>query len=165
MMKEEEILKIRELIPHNDVVFEIKQDKPESGLDLKSTEWAVLTQIDGEKTVQSIIRSLAFSEDEGLQVFYNLFINNLVGIKDTRKKEQEAVSPSFFKALEETLIKIIGPVAGYIIDDVLWEMDEKRDKFPKENVPVLTESISQEISDDEKRVRFQQEMLEIIKKL
>jgi hypothetical protein len=165
MMKEDEIIKIRELIPHNDVVFEIKQDKPESGLDLKSTEWAVLTQVDGEKTVHSILRSLAFSENEGLHVFYNLYMSGLVGIKDTRKKEQETASPSFFKALEETLIKIIGPVAGYIIDDVLWEMDEKRVDFPKEKVPILTESISQEISDDAKRVQFQQEMLEIIKKL
>jgi hypothetical protein len=164
-MHEEEIGKIRGIIPHNDVVFTIKQEKPEEGLDLKSTEWAVLTQIDGEKTVQSIINNLAFSEDEGLKIFYNLFAGGFVEVKDVRKKEQEVVSPTFFKALEEILIKIIGPVAGYIIDDVLWEMDEKRDNFLKEQVPILTESISQEISDDEKRVQFQKEMLEIIKKL
>jgi methionine synthase II (cobalamin-independent) len=164
-MTEEEIKKIREAIPHNDVVFEIKQDKPETGLDLKSSEWAVLTQIDGMKSVQTILNNLTFSEEEGLRFFYNLYVNGLVAVKDVRKKDQDFVMPSFFTALEEILIKIIGPVAGYIIDDVLWEMDQTREKFLKEQVPILTESISQEISDDGKRVLFQQEMLEIIKKL
>jgi hypothetical protein len=164
-MHEEDIAIIRGAIPHNDVVFTVKQEKPGKGLDLKSTEWAVFTQVDGEKTVQSIIDGLAFSEEEGLQIFYNLYAGGLIKVKDVRKKEQDVVSPFFFKALEEILIKIIGPVAGYIIDDVLWEMDENREHLLKEQVPILTESISQEISDDEKRVQFQQEMLEIIKKL
>ena len=164
-MIEEEIQKIKGIIPHNDVVFTIKQDKPDEGLDLKSTEWAILTQIDGERTVKSILNNLSFSEDEGLRIFYTLYTMGLVEVKDARRKGEDIVNASFFKELEEILIKIIGPVAGYIIDDVLWEMGEKREKFLKEYVPVLTESISQEISDDSKRVKFQQEMLEIIKKL
>lgn len=164
-MTEEEIQKIRGIIPHNDVVFTIKQDKPEEGLDLKSTEWAVLTQVDGERTIKEILSNLAFPEEEGLRVFHTLLTMDLVEIKDVRRRELDIVAPSFFKELEDILIKIIGPVAGYIIDDVLWEMNEKRDNFLKEYVPALTESLSQEISDDAKRVRFQQEMLEIIKKL
>ena len=73
------------------------------------------------------------------------------------------VGEDFFTKLESVLVNYIGPVAPYVINDVLMELSEEQDKLLKENVPLLIESLSQEILDDTKRVKFQQEMLEVIK--
>jgi hypothetical protein len=75
------------------------------------------------------------------------------------------VREDFFKRLEEVLVKIIGPVASYIIDDVLADLNTERSRISKENAALLTEAISQQISDEDKRLKFQQEMLEYLKQL
>lgn len=75
------------------------------------------------------------------------------------------VREDFFKHLEAVLVKIIGPVASYIIDDVLADLNTERSRISKENAALLTEAISQQISDEDKRLKFQQEMLEYLKQL
>ena len=75
------------------------------------------------------------------------------------------VSADFIKRLEEILVKIIGPVAPFVIDDVLVDLNTERSRVDKENVPLLTEAISQQITDEDKRLKFQREMLEYIKRL
>jgi len=75
------------------------------------------------------------------------------------------VNEDFFIKVESVLVNYIGPVAPYVINDGLLELNEEKDKFLKENVPLLIESLSQEIIDDTKRVKFQQEMLKVIKDL
>ena len=71
----------------------------------------------------------------------------------------------FFKKFEDSLVKIIGPVANYLIADVMWELNETKEKFDKDKVPMLIEAISQEIKDEHKSVQFQQQMLNEIKNL
>jgi hypothetical protein len=75
------------------------------------------------------------------------------------------VGEEFFTQVEVVLVNYIGPVAPYVINDVLLELNEEKDKFLKEKVPLLIESLSQEILDENKRVQFQREMLEVIKRL
>jgi hypothetical protein len=71
----------------------------------------------------------------------------------------------FFKRLEEVLVRTIGPVAPFVIDDVLLDTNMERDRVEKEIVPLLTEAVSQQIADEDKRLKFQQEMLEYIRRL
>ena len=79
--------------------------------------------------------------------------------------ESQYAESGFFQQLEQVLAKSIGPVASYIIEDVLLDLNQSREQFLKDNIPLLTESISMEIEDENKRVQFQEEMLEIIKKI
>lgn len=162
-MTPDEKEEISKVIPHNYVIFKVNAAKPATEVKLKSAEWAIITQIDGKKTIEEIANNLALTEDESLVLFYNLHQNSLIEIKLKDAPEQEYAPKDFFKQLEVILVKVIGPVANYIIDDVLWDLDEKRDKFLKDKIPVLTESISQEIEDPQKKVEFQREMLELIK--
>ena len=164
-MSPDDLAKIKEIIPHNDVVFKINAEKPPTEVNLKSTEWAIITQVDSEKTVQEIMDNLSLTEEESLPLFYNLLQHQLIEIKDLKKPVQEYAPPEFFTRLEETLVKVIGPVASYIIDDALWELNEKKENFLKDKIPLLTEAISQEISDEAKRFEFQQEMLGVIKNI
>jgi hypothetical protein len=164
-MTEEERRIIRSEIPNNFVVFSVISSQAVTDAHLKSSEWAIITQIDGNQTVQQIIDKLDFDEYECLGMLYALYKKNLIKIQKIQSEDQIYVSSDFFRKLEDALVKIIGPVANYLIEDVLWELSEDRDKFVKEKVPMLIEAISQEINDEHKSVQFQQQMLNEIKNL
>ncbi len=164
-MTDKELKTIRKVIPHNYVIFSIKSKQSPTDIQLKSSEWAIITQVDGNKTVQKISDNLGLTEEESLQLFYGLFRKQLINIKEIQSPEKIFASSEFFVDLESTLVKTIGPVANYLINDVLWELNEKRDRFLKDRIPLLIESISHEINDEQKSVLFQQEMLTKIKNI
>ncbi|MCK4753586.1 MAG: hypothetical protein KAS58_00050 [Calditrichia bacterium] len=162
-MTREEKEQIRRVFPNNSVLIIINPNNPPTESSLSSAEWQVITQVDGKKTLQNIIDSLTFEHDQSLEIFYKLHQKKLIEIVGEQKTQKEFAGEFFFKKLEEVLVKIIGPVAVYVINDVLWELNEIREKFLIDKIPLLIESISREILDDKKRVNFQKEMLDLIK--
>lgn len=159
----EEKEKIRLVLPNNNVRILINPNNPPTEANLSSAEWQAIMKVDGKKSLQSIMEDLDFSEDESLRIFYDLSQKKLIDIVVETDNEDEVAGEEFFKKLEEILVKIIGPVAVYVINDVLWELNETREKFLVNNIPSLTESIGREILDETKRVNFQKEMLDLIK--
>jgi hypothetical protein len=65
--------------------------------------------------------------------------------------------------LEAELTKVIGPVAPLILDDTIMEMDTTKDHCLPERIPELIEMVSEEIVDSQKKVKFQQIMLNQLK--
>jgi tyrosine-protein phosphatase YwqE len=154
---------IRRVFPNNGILIKINPNNPPTESSLSSAEWQVITKIDGKKSLRNIIDILKIEEDRGLEIFYKLHQKDLIQIVAEQKIEEEIASEKFFEKLEEVLVKIIGPVAVYVINDVLWELNETREKYLKDKIPLLIESISGEILDDNKRMLFQKEMLSLIK--
>jgi len=154
---------IRRVFPTNTVLIKINPNNPPTESSLSSAEWQVITQVDGKKTLKNIIDRLNFENDQGLKIFFNLYEKKLIEIVEERQNQEEFASEDFFLKLEEVLVKIIGPVAVYVINDVLWELNESREKFLIDNIPQLIESVGREITDDKKRMNFQREMLDLIK--
>jgi hypothetical protein len=89
----------------------------------------------------------------------------LVNLQQVTSQSIKFIREDFFKRLEEVLVKNIGPVASYIIDDVLSDLNTERSLVNGENAALLTEAISHQIADEDKRLKFQQDMLEYIKQL
>ena len=164
-MTDDEHKLIRIAIPNNFVIFSVISSQAVTDAQLKSSEWAIVTQIDGVQTVQQIIDKLDLDEMECLAILYSLFQKKLIQIQKIQTEDQIYVSSQFFEKLENALVTIIGPVANYLIDDVMWEISEDKDKFVRDKVPMLIEAISQEINDEHKSVQFQQQMLDEIKNL
>jgi len=166
-MTSSEMEQIRRIFPDNNVIFKLNPDKPASNAKLKSAEWQIILQIDGKKKLQDIIDTLTLSEDEILPLVFNLCQKELLVFDQSVSvaPPQNYVDISFFNQLADTLVNYIGPVASYVINDVLLELNEQQDQFLKEKVPLLIETLSQEIVDEAKRVKFQKEMLGIIKNL
>jgi hypothetical protein len=162
-MTTEEKEKIRRLFPNTNVLILINPNNPPTETNLSSAEWQAIMKVDGKKTLQTIIDELNLPQDESLKILYNLHQKRLIEVIVEREIDDEIAGDEFFKKLEEILVKIIGPVAVYVINDVLWELNETREKFLVKNIPLLTESISREIHDENKRVNFQKEMLNLIK--
>ncbi|TFH02970.1 MAG: hypothetical protein E4H13_00250 [Calditrichales bacterium] len=155
--------KIRGIFPDNSIQVKLNPNNPPTASNLTLTKWKVIMQVDGKKSLQQIIDELQLGEDESLSIFYELFEQEFIQIIPQKMQEAVYAEPDFFVNLENILINIIGPVAVYVINDVMWELNQAKDKFLVNDIPSLTESISREISDESKRVQFQKEMLRLIK--
>ncbi len=155
----------KKIIPHEYVVFALSKSKSPSDVTLCSAEWAVITQTDGHRSVKEIAKILALSIEEAMDLFQGLNEKGLITILSTDKIKEEFVLVTFFDTLEKELTIIIGPVAPFVLEDTLWAMDGDKSKFKIDRVPELIESLSDEITDNDKRVQFQQIMLSNIKGL
>ncbi|MGD9897607.1 MAG: hypothetical protein AB7T22_00640 [Calditrichaceae bacterium] len=154
----------KNIIPHPHVVFGLTGSKSPAEVTLRSAEWAVITQVDGNKSVDDIAQVLALTEEEAIGLFIGLYEKGLIEIQSTEKPLTKLVNHEFFENLEKELMAVIGPVAPFLIEDTLLEMGEDKDKFMVERIPDLIETISDEINDDGKKIKFQSVMLNYIKK-
>lgn len=155
----------KNIVPHEYVVFALSKTKSPSDVTLRSAEWAVITQTDGHKTVKDIAEILALSIEEASTLFQGLYEKGLITVVSTDRIEEEYVSDTFFETLDKELTRIIGPVAPFVLEDTLWAMNADMQKFKVDRVPELIESLSDEITDNDKKVKFQQIMLSTIKGL
>jgi len=144
---------------NENVVFCLAQDKSPAEVTLRSTDWAVITQIDGHKTVAEIASVLALTMEEAVVHFTWLYDKGLLKYVSSVMGNEKLLSPFIFDKLENELTQILGPVAPYVIDDVLWAMEVKRSEFKLNKLAELIESISDEIEDENKRLVFQEKML------
>jgi DNA-binding Lrp family transcriptional regulator len=147
--------------PH--VVYKKSEIKSASGLNLRSSEWMVLTQVNGKNSIEEIAEIASMQVPEVTRVLHNLFQLGLIEIYRKEKKEENILDSSFFINIEKVLTKIIGPVAPFVIEDVLAETNQTKSKFPSERVAELIELICDEIQDEQKKILFQSEMLNFIK--
>jgi len=118
--------------PDKKAVFRLNPDRPTSEVKLKSTEWQIILQFDGKKTIQDIIDQPGVDEQEILTHITNLYEKNVI-ISETMNESSHDVfvDTEFFTKFENVLINYIGPVASYVINDVLLELNEEQDKFLK----------------------------------
>ena len=117
MIKEEKE-NTRRVFPNYKVLVKINPDNPPTASNLTLTEWKVIMQVDGKKNLQNIIDELSIGEEESLAIFHELYKKNLIEIVVQDDVEEKLAGEEFFQNLENILVKIIGPVAVYIINDV-----------------------------------------------
>ena len=142
------------------------KEPKELELSRKSYMFSIVTEAEADDEYKSyLLEKLDLDESECLSTLYSLYKKNLIQIQKIQNEDQIYVSTVFFDKIENSLVKIIGPVANYLIEDVMWELNESREKFNKDKVPMLIEAISKEINDEHKSVQFQQQMLNEIKNL
>jgi hypothetical protein len=95
--------------------------------------------------------------------FYLLVESRLINEIDA--EEAAYIDVENIENLETQLTKILGPVATIIIDDVLIEMNLTRSTIKFEEIYSFVEAVSNEITDDDKKLEFQEIMLFILKKV
>jgi hypothetical protein len=68
------------------------------------------------------------------------------------------MAPSFFDSLIRELTQVLGPMASVVVRDRVASLGESMEKFPKDRVPELLETISQEILDDNGKATFRERL-------
>ena len=146
------------------VTYKKTEIKDASDLNLNSADWMVLTQVNDHQSIKEIADVSSMNIPEVTGILENLFNLGLIELYSSEKKEESVLAPIFFENMEQMLTKIIGPVAPFVIDDVILETGDNKSKFPSEKAAELIELICDEIQDDQKKIQFQSEMLNILKK-
>lgn len=142
----------------NNMVFKLSNKRSAKEVNLRSLEWAVVTQLNGEKTVGQIGEILALSEDEIQQIFFNLIGEGLLEFVQS-ENNINSPSPAFVNNLERQFKLYVGPIADIIINDTLNELKTSRQYMEKSQIPFFVELLSFHISNTRKRVQFQRDML------
>jgi hypothetical protein len=144
------------------IVFRPGSKRSPQEVKLRHLEWAVLTQLDGVKTVGQIGSILSLNNGEIQEIFRNLLREEL--LEFVKISEDKAyVSSDVFAGIEYNLKLCVGPMAFYLMEEILQEMKQVREEFERSRLPVLIDLLSIEIDDPEKRLDFQRRIWPVIK--
>jgi hypothetical protein len=96
----------------------------------------------------------------------NTTLTKLLKLKliEPAEKSVPFLNEKFLETLKVNLSKAIGPMAGYLIEDVAGDMDFPMSRIPKDQAAELISNLAVEIPDEGSRVQFQKSMIELIKK-
>lgn len=142
----------------------LNKNKSPKDFKLKSMEWAIITQIDGKKSVGEIANTLSLTDEEIQTFFGSLLEKELISLKEDAVVV-EYIKPEVLKEIEQELTLLVGPVASVILDDTLIDMNADRETLPKNKIGEFVELVSNEIDDAEKRVKFLEVVLPKINQL
>ena len=133
---------------------------------LADLEVEVLQEVNGRHTVRDVAGRLGRSELDVSRALRKLFLLGLVEADRRAGGSSDAtVDRSVFEIIQAELTKVIGPIAPVILDEQIERMGSSRHYFPKSRLAELAEWLSREIPSEVKQVRFQQTMVQLLKKV
>ena len=144
---------------NENMVFNISKGKSPEEANLKSLEWAVVTQLNGKRTVGQIGEILALDQIELQRIFKSLLDKDLLELTTIQEKKK-SVPIEYINSLETLYTFFIGPMAKIIIEDTLTEINLSRRDISYKELPYIIELLCLEISSEKKRFEFQKEILD-----
>jgi hypothetical protein len=146
-------------------VFRLAASSGVGAIQLSPETWRVIAQIDGARTIGEIAENLKTDSTVVQKAAENLFRLGLLREgKESDEPVRTTVDRAFFDHIEKEFVKMIGPFGTVLIDDELGTLGATRETFPRDKVAELVERLSVQITEDDRRIRFQQVMLEAIRK-
>ncbi len=148
------------------VIFKLSSSELTGEINLKPEAWRILSQVNGTRTLGEIAQAVGMAPETASQIAETLLKARILEVAGEGASSIAAtVDAAFFKEVARELARAIGPLATVIIEDVIAALGEKPDSFPRERLAELVEQVSEEIREPNKRLRFQQVMLEAIRKV
>lgn len=138
----------------------VNSDLGEVSLD--SNMLNTLMQIDGVKTLEEIAKQLNVEMSALKEVVARLDALNLV---ESDSETIPTLNEKFFDQLAEHLAVAMGPMAEILIEDEIQAMGVDRNEIPTHRGAELVDVLAREIPRDEKRIKFQQTMLKLLKSM
>lgn len=162
--KTEEWQDIKEMVPSTDVVFKLSPSGSPETVSLQPSEWQILAQVNGKRSVADLTRIVDKDEFEVARILYSLTKAGLLEVGEKKEKPpEERIGEGFFERLSQEFTDIMGPLGPVIIEDEVQAMGEVRKRFPRSRGPELVERLTAEINDEKKRTEFQRVMLRMLK--
>lgn len=136
------------------MIFVLNSRQSPEKNNLLHLEWAVVSQVDGQKTVAQIAEDLALNERETEEIFRKLASDQILILLNSSEEERK-IPADFFQTLNHEITLVLGPVAGIVLEDVLTMMRMSADNFEKRYLASLIEILTNQIDDQIKQVEFQ----------
>jgi hypothetical protein len=161
-----ELQEIRRFIPNEESFFQISASGSSTAVSLQPQEWQVLAQVNGQRNASDIANLIGMEKLDVLKILARLQSGKLLQVVERSEKVSEPmIGIAFFEQLSHEFTDLIGPMGPVIIDEVVDAMGKTRESFPRSQVADLIERISGDIEDDQKRLHFQQIMLDMLRAL
>ncbi len=129
---------------------------------LDSSMLNTLMQIDGVKTLGEISKLVNIEMSALKEVVVRLDNLNLI---EEDNSTIPTLNESFFAQLSKYLAVAMGPMAEILIEDEIQAMGIERDNIPMHLGAELVDILGREIPREEKKIKFQQTMLKILKSM
>lgn len=129
---------------------------------LNSRMLRLLMELDGKKNLASVARAVPMNMDTLRKVLAKLYRLKLI---EPVRKQVPVLKKDFFDFLSIHLSMALGPIAEILIEDEISEFSDDPDKVPINQAAELVNLLARQIPRKEKRVSFQQAMLEKIKEI
>ena len=127
---------------------------------LDSQMLKVLMQLDGKRNMSAVTPACGLSLGEVRAVLTRLKKLNLI-------EQVEVATPTlddaFFDYLRNQYSIALGPIAEVLIDDEIEDLGGEQNQIPKHRSAELVNNLARQIPRDEKRVAFQQAMVQRIR--
>jgi hypothetical protein len=147
---------------NEEMIFTLKKDRSPQEVKLLQLEWAVVTQLDGEKTVGQIAENLALNSKEINEILERLGQEDLLDLVENSDEDQ-TIPNEFFTKLNHEMTFLLGPVASIVINDVLETMRKDKNNFEKKYLPSLVDMLTNQIDDPIKQIEFQKNIYKSFK--
>ncbi len=148
------------------VVFKFSSRGLAGEINLKPEAWRILAQINGVHSVFQIAQGIGMDEATAIRVVDALYKAGLLEVAaGSLTPPRPTVNGLFFEQISSELTWSMGPVAEIILFEEINALGETRERFPRDRIAELVEHVSKAITDEGERMRFQQIMLEAIRKL
>ncbi len=144
------------------MIFSLNQERTPEDANLMHLDWAVVSQLDGKKTVRQIANNLSLNTREIEEIFKKLVAADLL-IPVSKSNENNYLPSDYFKSLIHEMTLLLGPVAGIILEDVLKMMHYSRDNFERYKLPVFIDLLTNQIDDPVKQIEFQKKIYSLSK--
>ncbi|MGE3073230.1 MAG: DUF4388 domain-containing protein [Dehalococcoidia bacterium] len=157
---------VRRVVPNMNVTPYLARKAPGPTVTIAAADWEIVALVDGKRTADEIAHECLIEDIDLAKTLYRLKLDGILELSAAQVAAAPAkalAGPGFFKALTTAVAAAMGPLAEIIIDDAVDDLGFTRENFPREGVASLAERISGEIREPEKRVRFQQTMLQMLR--
>lgn len=147
------------------VIFKVSSTGVRGGIQFKPEEWRVFTLVDGNRTIADVAQQLGLDPNIVWRIAESLYQQGILEPAAGSEIPSEIVDGKFFPQLTHELLLVMGAIADIIIDEEVSALGESRERFPKACAPELVERVSLSIRNEQKRLKFQQVMLDSLRKL
>jgi len=137
-----------------------RDDMGEFSMDSKMLK--TLLELDGKKTAEELALSLGFTVKELAPVVSRLVE---LGLVEPVVDKASMVNHDFFACVRKELSLAIGPIADVLIEDALIDLNCTVSDFPASLAAELVYMLARQIQREDKRIVFQQNMLDKLKEL
>jgi len=135
-----------------------KADLGEFSLDGKMLN--ILMSLDGQKDLAGIAEQQGLDLDTVQQVMSRLVD---LGLAERVETDSSSVDQEFLDYLTNQFLEAVGPIATVLMEDVARDLGYELANLPGNRAAELIIQLSQEIQQEERRNRFKQNMLNMIK--
>jgi hypothetical protein len=116
--------------------------------------------IDGQKTVREVSTEVRL----GPAAFKENFIKLLkLGLIEQADDGEALVSKAFIDDMRETLIQLIGPLGGMLVDDTAEDMGWPANRIPLSGLAALVGAVAKEIPGNKQSLDFRKRMIKKMK--